>query len=60
MLVASSQDSGHEWVLDSGCSFHMCPNKDLFSKLEEKKGGIVLLGDNKECLIHGIGTVTFS
>ena len=59
VLVASNVDSGQEWVLDSGCTFHMCPNKDLFYEFEEKVGGTVLLGDNKSCTIEGIGSVMF-
>ena len=59
VLVVSDVDSGLEWILDSGCSFHMCPNKNLFSKLEEVKGGTVLLGDNGACSIEGVGSVTF-
>ena len=32
ILVATHEYKGeNEWILDSGCSFHMTPNKDLFS-----------------------------
>ena len=27
VLVVSDVDSGLEWILDSGCSFHMCPTR---------------------------------
>ena len=44
-LVASSMDSRSEWVMDSGCSFYMSPNKKWFEDLELQNGGIVLLGN---------------
>ena len=32
LLVVSNADSNpyEEWVLDYGCTFHMCPNRDWF------------------------------
>uniref|UniRef100_A0A803Q0E8 Integrase catalytic domain-containing protein n=1 Tax=Cannabis sativa TaxID=3483 RepID=A0A803Q0E8_CANSA len=56
VLVASSSDSGREWVLDSGCSFHMTLNKELLSSFSEEHNR-TLLGNNKACAIQGIGTV---
>ncbi|RVW26906.1 Glutamate receptor 2.1 [Vitis vinifera] len=50
-------DSGKEWILDSGCSFHMCPIKAWFEDFKEANGGHVLLGNNKHCKILGTGTV---
>lgn len=38
VLVASSSNSGEEWILDSGCSFHMSPNRELFVTLTEEHG----------------------
>lgn len=32
-LAVTQQDSIREWILDSGCSFHMTPNKDWFESL---------------------------
>ncbi|KAH1107184.1 hypothetical protein J1N35_010952, partial [Gossypium stocksii] len=34
-----------KWILDSRCSFHMCPNKDLFSTYNLVEGGVVLIGN---------------
>ena len=31
LIVTSRESSTDEWILDSGCLYHMCPNKDLFS-----------------------------
>ena len=44
-------------ILDSGCSFHMCPNKSWFETLEENDHGVVLLGNNKGCRVMGSGAV---
>ena len=33
VLFATNDNSRYidEWILDSGCSYHMCHNRDLFS-----------------------------
>ena len=46
-----------EWILDSGCSYHMCPNRDWFITYREINGGSVLMGNNVACKTVGIGTV---
>ncbi|KAG8497200.1 hypothetical protein CXB51_008576 [Gossypium anomalum] len=46
-----------EWILDSGCTYHMCPNKDWFSSLKELEGGVVLMGNDSACTTMGVGTV---
>ena len=58
-LVVSDGDSKpyKDWILDSGCTFHMCPNRDWFSTNETMSKGIVLMGNNVSCKITGIGTV---
>ena len=45
--------------MDSGCTWHMTPNKNVFEELCEQDGGSVLLGNNKACKIAGIGSVRF-
>lgn len=52
-FVAKSQD---DWLVDSGCSAHMCNNKDLFSELMDCNNVISIANDEKlECL--GKGTI---
>ncbi|KAG8472848.1 hypothetical protein CXB51_034773 [Gossypium anomalum] len=46
-----------EWVLDLGCSYHMCPDKDWFSIYSSVKGEVVLMGNNSPCKIIGIGII---
>lgn len=59
LLVISDGDtkSSDEWVLDSACTFHMCPNIDWFSTYEEVLRGSVIMGNNAPCKIAGVGTV---
>src|SRR3954471_23054695 len=57
VLVVSSSDFKKEWIMDSGCTWHMTPNKDLFEELCDQDGGSVLLGNNKACKIAGVGSV---
>ncbi|XP_059671098.1 uncharacterized protein LOC132316642 [Cornus florida] len=38
--------SSSEWVLDFGCSYHMCPNRDWFSTYHFVDGGTVLMGND--------------
>ncbi|WVZ16441.1 hypothetical protein V8G54_009423 [Vigna mungo] len=56
VLVASSEDPQRSWVMDSGCSYHMCPVKEFFENLDQKEHGNVLLGNNKACRVQGVGS----
>ena len=57
--MVSHENTETKWILDSGCSFHMTPNKSWFEELDEQVGVSVLLGNNKSCEITGIGSVRF-
>ncbi|KAG8500936.1 hypothetical protein CXB51_003033 [Gossypium anomalum] len=46
-----------EWILDSGCTYHMRPNKDWFSSLKELEGGVVFMGNDSACKTMGVGTI---
>ena len=51
---------GSVWYLDSGVSFHMTGDKELFSDLEEKDLQIhIEMGDNGRYSATEIGTITF-
>ena len=48
------------WYLDSGASFHMMGDKELFSDLEEKDLQMdIEMGDDGRCSVIRIGTITF-
>lgn len=55
VLVVRKTKSKNDWVMDSRCTFHMCPRKSLFCKPTEVGGGRVLLEKIIECKIMGIG-----
>ncbi|KAH9754791.1 hypothetical protein KPL71_015554 [Citrus sinensis] len=45
-----------EWILDSSCTYHMCPNKGCFFSFKELDGGVVFMGNDNACKTMGIGT----
>ena len=57
VLVVLEEDSQKDWILDSRCTFHMCPNKGWFENYKQIDGGTVLLGNNKSCKVIGIGSL---
>ncbi|CAN1822895.1 Retrovirus-related Pol polyprotein from transposon TNT 1-94, partial [Linum perenne] len=57
LTVSLSVSHADEWILDSACSHHMCPDKGMFSELEEFEGGVVYMGNNTTCTIKGNGSV---
>ena len=44
------------WILDSGCSYHMSPNRAWFRSYKAIDG-MVLLGNGVSCKVMGIGTI---
>ena len=57
LATTSGKDVDDELILDSGCTFHMCPQRDWFVTYEPVDTGIVLMGNDTECKVAGIGTV---
>ncbi|KAG8500580.1 hypothetical protein CXB51_002706 [Gossypium anomalum] len=59
LLVAFVNDSkvSEEWILDSGCTFHMSPNRDWFTTYKTVFKGVILMGNNASCKIAGVGTI---
>ena len=55
ILTASVHDTKSEWVLDSGCTFHITPNREVLFEFVEENGGKVLMGNNTFCEVHGYG-----
>jgi len=46
-----------EWVLDTGATYHVCPNRDWFSSFEKLDGYFAVMSDDHPCNVKGIGTV---
>lgn len=57
-LTSSLIASGDQWVMDSGCTFHITPRKELLSEFVEFEGSKVLMGNDTFCVVKGIGKIT--
>ncbi|KAK9066710.1 hypothetical protein SSX86_014033 [Deinandra increscens subsp. villosa] len=57
VLVITKDHKGDSWILDSGCSYHMTPQRELFTNLVMREMGTVKLGDSRPCRIEGSGTL---
>lgn len=57
-LTQDSNDS-EEWVMDTGCSFHMSSRKDLFMGFQEVSGEKVRMANNSHTEVKGVGSVRF-
>ncbi|KAE8655753.1 Retrovirus-related Pol polyprotein from transposon TNT 1-94 [Hibiscus syriacus] len=57
MLSISTTELTDVWILDSGCSYHITPNREWFLTYMSVNSGFVYLGDDRCCNIVGIGEV---
>ena len=57
--VNSVEVDRDEWVLDTGCYFHMTPRRDVFIDLQESASGRVRMANNISSEIKGVGSVRF-
>ena len=46
-----------KWFLDTGATYHVCPNKDRFSSIEKLDECFTVMVDDHPCNMEGIGTV---
>lgn len=46
-----------EWVIDTGCSYHMTYRREWFEDLREDVGGSVRMGNKTTSKVRGIGNV---
>ncbi|KAL0355446.1 UNVERIFIED_CONTAM: Retrovirus-related Pol polyprotein from transposon TNT 1-94 [Sesamum radiatum] len=46
-----------EWLVDSGCTFHMTPFKEILTNYKSGKFGSVSMANEKLCEVHGYGDV---
>ena len=49
LVVTLRVSSSSEWILDSGCSYHMCPNRNMFHTFTEAHRSKVLMGNDHVC-----------
>ncbi|GJR47274.1 retrovirus-related pol polyprotein from transposon TNT 1-94 [Tanacetum coccineum] len=57
VMVVMSAQALLDWIMDSGCSYHMTPRLDILFDFLKCDGGSVQLGDNRECKIKSIDKV---
>lgn len=57
LVVTSSSNAFRDWIMDTGCTFHMCAIREWFDTFEESSSGEVFRGDDSPCRILGIGSV---
>ncbi|KAH9649101.1 hypothetical protein KPL70_025857 [Citrus sinensis] len=57
VCVATESTDRGKWVLDSGCTFHMCPYKNYLTEYHDLDGGRVMMSNNAMCKIIGIGNI---
>lgn len=48
-----------ELVIDLGCSFHICCEKEKFSNLRLCIGGFAIFSNDERVKVEGIGEVAF-
>ena len=55
--MATTEGMSHDWILDSGASFHVSPNREWFSTYNAGRTGLVMLGNGLAYDIVGVGDV---
>ncbi|KAL0294665.1 UNVERIFIED_CONTAM: hypothetical protein Sangu_2517400 [Sesamum angustifolium] len=45
----------HEWLVDSGCTYHMTHFREILSNYRSENFGSVSLANEKICDVHGLG-----
>jgi hypothetical protein len=53
----TSTSSSDEWLIDSGASYHMAKDRDIFSTLNECNTKKIFVGDDRSLSVEGYGTV---
>ena len=56
-LSISGSCSGNSWIIHSGCSYYMCPNRDWFITYQSIDEGVVLIGNVMSYKVADIGTI---
>ena len=47
----------NRWILDFGCSYHMCPNQKLFTTYRSVEGGTLLMRNNYSWKMVRLGSI---
>ena len=55
-VITQSKD---EWIMDSGCTYHMTPRREFLCDFRSINGGEVLIGNDYSCSVTDIGSIKF-
>jgi hypothetical protein len=55
--VSSSSSSSHEWLIDSGASYHTGKDKVVFFTLQDCNTKNIFVGDDRSLSVEGFGTI---
>jgi hypothetical protein len=55
--TSTTTSSSHEWLIDSGASYHMAKDKAIFSTLNECNTKEIFVGDDRSLRVVGFGTI---
>ena len=53
----TSTSTSNEWLIDSGASYHMDKDRDIFSTLNECNTKKIFIGDDRSVSVEGSGIV---
>lgn len=57
LVTTNPSRSSDVWLMDSACSYHMCPNRDWFIDLQEGKYGVIHTANNNPLTAYGVGSI---
>ncbi|KAL1564751.1 retrovirus-related pol polyprotein [Salvia divinorum] len=57
LTVSPTISHPSEWILDSGCTYHMCPIREWFFDFKELNGGVVYMGNDSPYKTAMIGSI---
>ncbi|KAL0456583.1 UNVERIFIED_CONTAM: Retrovirus-related Pol polyprotein from transposon TNT 1-94 [Sesamum latifolium] len=55
--AVNSSVNMNEWLIDSGCTFHMTPFREILTNYKSENLGSVSMANEKLCDVHGYGDV---
>lgn len=60
LVSALSAFTSQDWVVDSGCTNHMCNNKELFSSMDINYSSLITVANSEKLECKGIGNISLS
>ena len=57
VMNVSEEEFDKNWILDTGCTFHMCPDRSWFYNYRETEPRKVYMGDNNSQNVIGVGDI---